>query len=117
MEWKKAPEELVQFLAKKMENVDCQFRKMFGYPAYFINGNMFAGIHGDKLFIRLSEADVKKIMKAHLEVTPLEPMPGRAMSGYVVLPKPLYTDDKVFAEWLDRSIAYASSLPPKLRKK
>jgi hypothetical protein len=34
------------------------------------------------------------------------------MKGYVVLPKPIYSDVKLFAEWLDKSITYASSLPP-----
>ena len=117
MEWKKAPEELVQFLAQKMKNGDCQLRKMFGYPAYFINGNMFAGIHREKLFIRLSESDAKKIRKAYAEVTPFEPMPGRTMKEYIVLPKSVYTDDKAFVEWLYKSVKYASSLPPKQKKR
>jgi hypothetical protein len=90
---------------------------MFGYPAYFINGNLFTGIHGENLFIRLSGSDAAKTMKAHPEVTPFEPMPGRAMSGYVVLPKSILTDDKAFAELLDKSIEYASTLPPKQKKK
>jgi hypothetical protein len=90
MEWKKAPEGLVQFLAQKMKSVNCEYKKMFGYPAYFINGNMFAGVHGDKLFIRLSELDMEEIMNAHLNVSVFEPMPGRAMAGFVVLPKPVY---------------------------
>jgi hypothetical protein len=46
-----------------------------------------------------------------------EPMPGRAMKGYVVLPKSLYSDDKAFAEWLDKSISYVAGLPPKKAKK
>lgn len=28
------------------------------------------------------------------------------MSGYVVLPKPVYSDDKLFAKWLDKSVKY-----------
>jgi hypothetical protein len=39
------------------------------------------------------------------------------MKGYVVLPKPIYSNDKIFAEWLDKSINYASSLPPEHEKK
>ena len=35
------------------------------------------------------------------------------MKGYVVLPKPVYSDDKLFAEYLDKSIKYVSSLLPK----
>jgi TfoX/Sxy family transcriptional regulator of competence genes len=113
MEWKKAPEELVQFLAQKMKNIKCEYRKMFGYPAYFINGNMFAGIHGETLFLRLSEADVKEIMKTNQGIAFFEPMPGRPMKGYVAVPKSIYSDNSLFDEWLEKSVKYVSSLPPK----
>ena len=89
---------------------------MFWYPAYFINGNMFTGVHGDKLFLRLSDSDVTDIVKNCIEVTSFEPMPGRAMKSYVVLPKTVYFNNKLFAEWLDKSITYVSSLPAKGKK-
>jgi len=117
MEWKKAPEELVQFLAQQMKNVNCEYRKMFDYPAYFINGNMFAGIHGETLFLRLSESDVKKIIEAHSGVALFEPMPGRPMKGYVVVSKPFYSDESLFGEWLEKSVRHVSSLPLKKKKK
>ncbi len=117
MEWKKAPIELVDFINEKMKDKNCDYKKMFGYPAYFFNGNMFVGVHGDKLFLRLSEADTAEIMKDCKDVTAFEPMPGRAMKGYVVLPKPIYSEDKLFTEWLDKSIKYVASLPPKKGKK
>lgn len=117
MEWKKAPTELVDFINEKMKSKNCDYKKMFGYPAYFVNGNMFAGIHGDKLFLRLSDSDVANIMKDCKGVSAFEPMPGRAMKGYVVLPKPIYSDDKLFGEWLNKSINYASSLAPKHEQK
>ena len=89
---------------------------MFGYPAYFINGNMFAGLFADKLFIRLSEPDIAEIRKTCRGVDNLEPMPGRSMKGYVVLPKSVYSDDVSFAEWLNKSINYVSFLPVKQKK-
>jgi hypothetical protein len=90
---------------------------MFGYPAYFINGNIFAGVHGEKLFIRLSEPKVREIMNSHLNVTCFEPMLGRPMTGYVVLPKSVYSDEKLFDKWLDKSMKYVSALPLKQKKK
>ena len=48
--------------------------------------------------------------------TLFEPMPGRAMAGYVVLPKPDYLDERIFSKWLDKSVKYASALPPKQKK-
>ena len=113
MEWKKAPAELVEFINGKMKDKNCDYKKMFGYPAYFFNGNMFVGVHGDKLFLRLSDADMAEVMKDCKDVSPFEPMSGRAMKGYVVLPKAIYSDNILFAEYLDKSIKYVSSLPPK----
>ena len=52
-------------------------------------------------------------MKGYKDVFAFEPMPGRAMKGYVVLPKSVYSDDKLFGEWLDKSIRFVSSLPHK----
>jgi hypothetical protein len=66
--------------------------------------------------LRLSDSGIANIMKVCKDVSAFEPMPGRAMKGYVVLPKTIYSDDKLFAEWLDKSIDYASSLPPKRSK-
>ena len=117
MELKKAPRELVEFIAEKMKKVTCEYRKMFGYPAYFINGNMFAGVFGDKLFLRLSDADIALISKVCKDVSAFEPMRGRPMKGYVFLPKIVYSEDVFFDEWLKKSIEYVSSLPPKQKKK
>jgi hypothetical protein len=77
---------------------------------------MFVGIHGDKLFLRLSGSDAAEIMKGYKDVFAFEPMPGRAMKGYVVLPKSVYSDDQLFGEWLDKSIMFVSLLPPKKKK-
>jgi TfoX/Sxy family transcriptional regulator of competence genes len=113
MEWKKAPEELAAFLADAMKGIDCEYRRMFGYPAYFIHGNMFIGAFQDTLFIRLSESDRKRIMTCHPGVMPFEPRTGKPTKEYVVLPVSLYTDKESFGEWLGKSVQYVSSLPPK----
>ncbi|MDD1679063.1 MAG: TfoX/Sxy family protein [Methanomicrobiales archaeon] len=115
MKWKKAPEELVAFLTDAVKDIDCEYRSMFGYPAYFINGNMFLGAFQDLLFLRLSENDRERIIKLQPDVKPFEPMPGRVMKEYVVLPVSLYTTEESFHEWLQKSVRYTSSLP--LKKK
>jgi hypothetical protein len=56
------------------------------------------------------------IMKNCNEVTSFEPMLWHAMKGYVVLPKTIYADNKLFTEWLDKSITYVSTLPGKRKK-
>ncbi len=90
---------------------------MFGYPSYFLNGNMFVGVLGDKIFLRLSESGMTQIMNDYKDVFAFEPIPGRTMKGYVVLPKVIYSDDKLFEEWLEKSVKFVSSLPPKHKKK
>ena len=112
----KAPTELVEFISEKMKNVNCEHRQMFGYPAYFINGNMFAGLFGDKLLLKLSDADFAETLRTHNGVKVFEPMPGRAMKGYVALPKSVYSNDAEFEEFLSKSVRYVSSLPPKKAK-
>jgi TfoX/Sxy family transcriptional regulator of competence genes len=116
VEFKKAPVELVEFIAEKVKNVNCKYRQMFGYPSYFINGNMFAGLFGDKLLLRLSDADLVEILKIHPDAKVFEPMPGRAMKGYVALPRSVYSNDAAFEKLLNKSIEYVSSLPPKKTK-
>src|SRR5947209_11615332 len=59
-------------------------RPMFGNLSAFVNGNMFCGLFGEDLFVRVSEGDQAKIRKQGGKA--FEPMPGRAMTGYVVVP-------------------------------
>ena len=113
MDWKKAPEELVNFLNEKMKDKNCDYRKMFGYPAYFVNGNLFAGVYRDKLFLRLSDTDFAAFKERFKGAENFEPMPGRPMKHYIVLPKTVYLEDKLFQDLLAKSINYASSLPEK----
>ncbi len=91
---------------------DVAERKVFGYPALFVNGNMFASLFGDSLIIRLSDTD-RVTFLAEQAAKIFEPTPGRAMKEYAVIPSKLYRDTSVLNEWLSRSLNYARSLPPK----
>src|SRR5438477_10797140 len=63
-----------------------QARPMFGNRAAFVNGNMFLALFGSQVAVRLSEEDGPELMKKP-GAGPFEPMAGRAMAGYVVLPE------------------------------
>jgi TfoX/Sxy family transcriptional regulator of competence genes len=89
-------------------------RPMFGNLAAFANGNMFMGLFGSELFLRLSEADRSAVVKAG--GGPFEPMPGRAMSGYVTVPAAWRAQPKRLTPWVTRSLDLAMALPPKERK-
>ena len=117
MAWKKAPEELVNFLSETTKDIDCQFRKMFGYPAYFINNYMFIAAHEENVILRVSQDDKQKALADINDVKKFEPMPGRIMKDYIVIPDSVYNDKKIFSEMLSKSVEYVSSLPPKEKKK
>lgn len=117
MKWRKPPDGLVSFLAEITRDIDCQPRKMFGYPAYFINNNMFVCAFQESLVVRLSQEDKAKVLKRYKVVTEFEPIPGRAMKEYVAIPESLYRDRTAFPEILNMSLAYVSGLPPKLTVK
>jgi len=115
--WRPAPPEMIAVFEKAIKELpEAQPRKMFGFPCAFVNGNMFTGLHQENMILRLSEAD----RAAMLEISgaaPFEPMPGRAMKEYVTVPASILKNPAALKEWLSRSYAYASSLPPKAKKK
>jgi TfoX/Sxy family transcriptional regulator of competence genes len=117
MEWKKASAELSDFLEQALTGFICVKKKMFGYPTYFVNGNMFAGVHSDNIFIRLSDHDRQEILDLHDEAAVFEPVEGKKMREYIVIPESILTDTTTLNDWLERSFRYASSLPPKDKDK
>jgi len=117
MAWKKPGEELSKFLDEKISAFDVKKKKMFGCPVYFANDNMLAGVFENDIFIRLPEQDRKTIISENDEVKPFEPVKGRVMKEYVVLPDSLYNHPEKFHELLRSSYEYVLSLPAKQKKK
>jgi TfoX/Sxy family transcriptional regulator of competence genes len=111
VKWIKAPEALKERLESLMQGVDCEKRPMFGYPAYFINKNMFAGLFGDKVFLRLSPDQA-----ASLKLPNLQPMPGRPMKDYYELPEKLHTDTRRVSKIIQEAAEYCQTLPAKASK-
>ena len=91
-------------------------RKMFGYPAGFVNGNMFMGLYQDEMILRLSEDDRQELMKAR-GAKIFEPMPGRPMKEYVSITQPVMKDRKDLAAWIAKAFKYGASLKPKSKVK
>ena len=113
MPWDKPSAELMMLLEGALAAVDCTPRKMFGTIAYFVNGNMYAAVHENRLMLRLSESDRDELIGRHGESIRFEPSPGRVMREYVALPETIWGDSSQMQAWLDRSYAYAASLPAK----
>lgn len=108
----KAPAELVdRFTAVMATRPAGSVRKMFGYPAAFVNGNLATGLHQSSWFVRLSEADAAELVAAG--GGPFEPMPGRPMRGYTVLPPAVAADPDTTGAWVDRALEHVARLAPK----
>ena len=113
MKWEKSPKELIErFDGVVPKDSQVERRKMFGYPCAFVKGNMFMGVHQKDMFLRLSENDRKEFLK--LDMTKqFEPVSGRKMREYVVVPPNMIDDVGSLEPWILKSLKYALSLPSK----
>ncbi len=113
MPWKKTPPEIIAAFDKAKPKDPRVVRKpMFGYPALYLGGNMFAGTFQDKVVARLPEPERERAMRA-AGATPFEPMPGRPMKEYVALPPSVVAKPAELSRWIGRARDYAATLPPK----
>jgi TfoX/Sxy family transcriptional regulator of competence genes len=89
-------------------------RPMFGNLAAFVNGNMFSGLFGEDLFVRVSEADREDLIQAG--GADFAPMAGRPMKGYVTL-APGWSDRPALTrQWIGRALEMTRALPAKAAK-
>lgn len=110
--WSKAPPALIEaFSAALAEMAGAERRQMFGFPAAFVNGNLFTGLFQDRWFVRLPDDALAELTARG--GTPFEPMPGRAMKGYLAMPAEILADADERRRWLDRAFAHVAGLPPK----
>jgi TfoX/Sxy family transcriptional regulator of competence genes len=112
---KPAPSTVAAFESLLPKDPGVTRRPVFGQPAAFVDGNMFFGVFGTDLILRLSDADRAQAAK-ELHAMPFEPMPGRPMREYIALPEAVWKDTKTAAAWVERSLRYASTLPTKKPK-
>jgi TfoX/Sxy family transcriptional regulator of competence genes len=89
---------------------------MFGNISAFVNGNMFFGVFGNDLFVRLSSEDQSELLKEKGS-SMLEPMKGKPMKDYVVLPKSWRARPETLRSWISKSLEWSSKLTAKKAKK
>jgi TfoX/Sxy family transcriptional regulator of competence genes len=113
--WRKSPEELVARFAEAVAGIEgLEQRKMFGYPAAFVGGNMTTGLHQESWIVRLPEPVRRERLDAGWSI--FEPMPGRPMREYVALPDEVIADPEQVRAWVERAVEYVRGLPPKKPK-
>jgi TfoX/Sxy family transcriptional regulator of competence genes len=111
MAWKKSPPELIAAFEKaKPADPSVTSRPMFGYPALFLNGKMFAGTFQDKIVVKFGD---DRSLPGAKTAKGFEPMPGRPMTGFFVVPESVVKSPAKLRAWIDHAHAYATKLPAK----
>ncbi|HET8527566.1 MAG TPA: TfoX/Sxy family protein [Gaiellaceae bacterium] len=89
---------------------DATEKAMFGGLAFIVGGNMVVAAGGrGGLLVRVDPEQSDELVRT----TAAEPMVmrGRAMRGWLRVPPP--ARDAELAEWVERGVGYARTLPPK----
>ena len=87
-------------------------RPMFGNLAAFVNGNMFAGLFGEDLFVRLPEDESVKVRKEGGR--DFAPMAGRPMTGYVTVPNTWRAKPAAAKVWIATALEVTGRMPAKV---
>lgn len=111
---KPSEEARAAFRALVPDTPGLSLRPMFGNLAAFVNGNMLAGLFGEDLFVRLPDADRDRLLRQG--GADFEPMPGRAMKGYVTVPADWRVRRDATRELISQALEYTEKLPAKEAK-
>jgi TfoX/Sxy family transcriptional regulator of competence genes len=112
----KSSPELVALIKEIMEPTGCDLKIMFGYPAYFVRGNMFTGLFADSMFFRVPAGRQEELMNTHKQLIAFEPLKGRVMKDYLALPQALRAKRKLLEELAALAYEHARALPRKKKK-
>jgi TfoX/Sxy family transcriptional regulator of competence genes len=113
--WTKSPAELVELFEAVFPGPPAISRPMFGYPAGFVNGNMFMSLFQNAMVLRLAPEPRQQLL-AMEGASVFEPMAGRPMSEYVVVPPAVLADTEALEGWVASALDFGISLPAKQPK-
>jgi len=102
------------FLSLIPGSAEVEVKPMFGNLGAFVHGNMFAGLFGSAVGVRLSDAD-----RGELAAVPGSGPFGpaeRPMGGYLSLPSAWRATPELASAWVAKALTYAECLPPKVKK-
>lgn len=91
--------------------VDAVERKMFGGLAFMVHGHMTVGILGDELMVRVGkDAHGAALALPHARTMDFT---GKPSAGMVYVGGDGFADDADLRAWVQRGLAFTSTLPPK----
>ena len=105
-------EDKARFRSLVPEGPGVEVKPMFGSLGAFVNGNMFSGLFGSDVGVKLDPAGLEELgsMEGSGPFGPAE----RPMGGYLSLPATL--PEAEATAWLERARDHVATLPPKVRK-
>jgi hypothetical protein len=116
MQMPKSPPALIErFDAVAADFPEATRRLTFGYPCLYVGGNMVTGLFGESWHVRVGKNDTDELLRLP-GAGPFEPMPGRPMTGFTLLPETIVDDDVAVRQWVGRAIAHVSTMPVKTAK-
>ena len=75
--------------------------KMYGHPAYYVGGKLFASLYMDGVCVKVPESLVNKLLKRN-EIVPFQPM-GRKMREWIlIIRKKISRNTTVFLGFLEK---------------
>lgn len=110
--FEKSPKWLVDLFDAHIAELPAERRLVFGFPAGFARGNLACGLFEDGLMVRLPETERAELLKLS-GARVFDPMGGRPMKEYALLPDDLLEDDEAVHAWMAKAVAYAARLPVK----
>ena len=96
------------------DNPEVEVKPMFGNLGAFVHGNMFAGLFGTAVGVRLADADRDELAAVD-GAGPFGPA-ERPMGGYLCLPASWRDDPEQSADWVGRALTHVAAMPPKKAK-
>jgi TfoX/Sxy family transcriptional regulator of competence genes len=91
-----------------------EVKPMFGNLGAFVNGNMFMGLFGADVGVKLPDAD-REALLAEEGAGPYGPK-ERPMGGYVTLPAAWHAAPANAEPWISKALDHVASLPAKPKK-
>jgi TfoX/Sxy family transcriptional regulator of competence genes len=106
-------EDLVNRLRELLADEDAVTeKKMFGGFAFLLRGHMsVCASRNGGLLARIDPADTDRVLaRPHVA---LMQMGGRTMAGWLTVEPAALTTESELAAWVERSVSFVKSLPPK----
>ena len=89
--------------------------KMYGHPAYYVGGKLFASLYNEGVCVKIPESLKNELLKKD-EIVPFEPM-GRKMREWVLINRKNSEDYLKDQDIFESSIKYVSLLANNKSKK